>query len=115
MRSWLAIALIAALSFPARGEDGGVDVPFADADAGVFQVQWAEQPDGGQLGAGWWLSSSRMLKVGSHVATLENENRALRLEPPSQFRPTLGFWLGLIVGFGTGVVGAVVLVNQIRR
>lgn len=91
------------------------DAPFADADAGVFEVRDASLSDGGQLGQGWWLSAPRMQKVGEHVVALENENARLRFEGSETFRPTVGFWIGLAVGFGAGVAGTVILVNQLRR
>lgn len=115
MRLPLVLLLTLIVAAPSRGQDGGADVPFADPKAGVFQVATAAQPDGGQLGEGWWVSSPRMNKVGVRLTELENENTRLKVDAEQIFRPTIGFWIGLATGLGVGVAGTVVLVNQIRR
>lgn len=108
----LAVLLSAVLS---SAPDGGTDAPFADPDAGVYQVAWASQSDGGVLGPGWWLSPGRMKRVGEHITALRNENEQFRSEATQVVRPTMSFWIGLAAGFAVGVVGTVVLVNEVRK
>lgn len=109
----LAALLSVALAVPDGGVDGGGDAPFVgDADAGVFQVASAVQPNGDELGPGWWLAPERMQKVGERIVTLENENNRLKSLPPPA---TWGFWIGMGLGLSLGTAGTVFLVNQVRK
>lgn len=108
----LALLISTALAVPDGGADAGVDTPFLDPDAGVFQVVSAIQPDGEELGPGWWLAPARMQKVGDRLVALENENSQLKAAPPPT---TWGFWMGVGLGVTLGTTGVLFLVNQVKK
>lgn len=85
--------------------DGG-DIPFADADAGVYQVASAMQPDGGLLGEGWYLTGPRMQRVGEHIVELESRSC------PEPVGNGSAFFIGTGVGAGVVLIAVLVLVLQ---
>lgn len=97
------VAVVPALSAP-------MEPPFADPDAGIFTVSSAvASVDGGVLGPGWWISSSRMQKIG---VALEQQEAPPVFTSLSAIRP---FLYGLAVGVGVGVMVGVPLGYWIRR
>ena len=92
--------------------DGCTDAP------AVCKVVAAEQPDGGSLGEGWWLSRERMKKVGTRLTDLEislartehERDEALATSAPIVLH--WSFWAGVAVGGVTAVV-AVYAVDKV--
>lgn len=81
---------------------GVVDAPFADADAGVYQVVSATLPDGGQLDAGWYLTDGRMQKMGMTIVALQN----LNAKDEAAIIPTnnlAAYWSGVGSGVATAI------------
>jgi len=71
---WFALLMSLLVAGPALARDGGgTDAPYWDPDAGIYEVSSAVTAiDGGELGAGWWLSRDRMKKTGDHVVEANN-------------------------------------------
>lgn len=123
MRALAAVLLLvtAGLGTPARAQDGGSvlvesTAPFANPDAGVYEVASATLIDGGVLPSGWWLSRPRMQKVGEHVALLQGENEQLKHQLSTTEQPMFSgaFWAGLGIGSALGIAATVLLVTQLR-
>ncbi len=106
------LALVLMLALPAQAQDAGVD---AGSDSkGVYRVVNAEQPDGGSLGPGWYLTSDKLTTVGSRLVILDNENRQMKADLLSAPRPTLGFWVGMVLGVTVGISGTVFIVKALK-
>lgn len=94
-----AIAILISISLATP--DGGLvlDRPYADADAGVYQVDSAQLPrDGGTLGPGWYLTDARITKVGEHLAQCQ--------EPGQQPQPQSNTTAVLVIAGLSMLVGA---------
>lgn len=102
----LALVMMAALG----QQDAGVDA----GSSGVYRVVAAKQADGGSLGPGWYLSSDKMFAVGTKLVVLDNENRQMKEELLSAPRPTVGFWVGIVIGAATGIGGTILIVRALK-
>jgi hypothetical protein len=104
-----------AILFTVLAADGGTpDAP--------LRVQSAQLPeDGGTLPEGWWLSDTRIKKVGEHVVKLENDAKVCASEKdalaslPCGPNVTWGFWAGVAVGAVAGAAGVAIGLNIYDR
>lgn len=102
------IAFLITISLAAP--DGGVvDAPYADPDAGVFEVSSAvAASDGGILDPGWYLTRARMKRIGERLTECENERAA---------QPGPGYWAlaAGVSGFVTGIALTIYAVGAIKK
>lgn len=95
-------------------------MPFADSDAGLYQVSSAMRPDGGSLPAGWWLSPVRMAKLGTALVNYQNDTVDLKRQVTelSQTDPFLErvrvFMIGVGVGTAVGVAITIMIAYLVK-
>lgn len=85
----------------------------AGADGGCSSdAPWIETP-------GWRLSGDQLKKVATHISKAEAAQAecAAKLESAELQQPALPIpvWIGLGLGFATGLVGGLWLVNELRK
>ena len=102
------IGLVLALALSAA-PDGGSDVPFSDADAGIYEVAAATRPDGGSLPSGWWISSGRMIKLGATLVGLQNDKAAMQQKIDSSDNPFMASVRSFLAGMGVGVAAGIAI------